>query len=228
MKYLTLLFAIVLFGCKNTGTLELEILTKQVNALNVSPDKYKEYRLEYTSAPKGAQTVITYKLTNNSDTTYYFNLNNFNSRFEKDYIKMDRAFVGIKDNKGELVKPKGREATWGVDFVANYLGYSHYEQYDKKNFIIHPGETLYFEWFIILPFGNIIEHTNYQVVLDSKEKYYAEIELDSDGTDYQNKISRTDLKTIRDNGYTVFNGTITSKNKIPVVFNKETHADTDK
>ena len=89
---------------------------------------------------------------------------------------------------------------------------------NNNNFIIHAHEALYFEWFIVLPFGNMLEDINYSVKLDSTKKYYAEILMHSDTIHYKKAISRTDLKTIQENGYKIFNGTIRSKNRIPIIF----------
>ena len=72
--------------------------------------------------------------------------------------------------------------------------------------------------FIILPFAKLKETINYQVVLDSNKKYFAEILLSSDSTNYKKFISRTDLQTIKANGYEVYHGIIKSKNKIPIKF----------
>ena len=65
-----------------------------------------------------------------------------------------------------------------------------------------------------------MEEKNYQVELDPQKKYFAKILLSSNGINYKRQISRTDLKTIQENGYEVYNGVIKSKNKVPIVFNE--------
>lgn len=139
-------------------------------------------------------------------------------------LKINSGYIDIYDNKGNYQKPRvSLPSVIGLSTEELYkksLDYNDMRVYleNGKNFIIHPNETLYFEWFVVLPFGHLLEEANYMVNLDPKQKYYAEILVHSDSAKYKECISRTDLKTIEHNGYEVFNGTIRSKNKIPVVF----------
>jgi hypothetical protein len=98
-----------------------------------------------------------------------------------------------------------------------YLGYKN-SFIINKNFVIYPNQTIYFEWFIFLPYGNIVESSTYTVEFNPQKKYFAEIIMNSDSTNYKKTISRVDLQTIKENGYEVYNGVIKSKNKIPIKF----------
>lgn len=221
MKYIILFAAIVLTGCNTKNDLELEIINKDINYLKVERSKYVDFITSDDEAPENSRTIIVYKLTNNSNTTYYFNVDAYEDRLKKNFIKMNNALVGISGENKDYVEVKISRPS--LDFepkylVDDYLKYDSPRQLPSRNFIIHPNETLYFEWFIILPFGNLIEGTDYSISLDTKENYFAEILLYSDGINYKNNISRTDLKTIQENKYEVFNGFLTSKNRIPVVF----------
>lgn len=225
MKSSLIFLFIVLAGCSPQNSLELEVLTKEVNCKNVKLENYSNYMKMDTAAVEESRTILVYKLTNNSNKTYYFNLEDHNDDFRYKYIKIDKAFVAIYDSYGEYQKPHTASPSAGFeekDLYAEYLNYNYRGRLHdtNQNFIIHPHETLYFEWFIVLPFGNLLEDVNYSLVLDSKKKYYAEVLMHSDTANYKKSISRTDLKTIQDNGYEIFNGTIKSKNKIPVVFSK--------
>lgn len=218
MKYYTLLLIFTLIGCNTKPNFELEILTKEISYLDV--DNYKEYFSAEKKAPKESQTVITYKLTNNTDDSYYFNISDLNRKSKTDnYIQIDKAFIAFLNKNENLAIIKGRYLenyhTWNV---LEYLDYERANFDYSKNFIIHPHETLYFEWFLVLPFGTFLEDIRYYIDLNKEESYSAELFLNSDGINYKNRISRTDLKTIEENGYKVFNGTLKAKNKIPVVF----------
>jgi len=154
---------------------------------------------------------------------YNRNLDDCEGDFKYRYIKINAGHVAIYDSNGKYQKPHTSSPSGGDSQKMLYLKYLNYNYCglshdNSQNFIIHPHETLYFEWFIVLPFGNVLEDINYSVVLDSKKKYYAEVLMHSDSTNYKNSVSRADLKTIQDNGYEIFDGTIKSKNRIPIVF----------
>lgn len=232
MKYLFILLSAILTGCNSQETsdgLELEILTKEVKYKNVAMNDYPKY-IQANDVPiEVARTVITYKLKNNSGKTYYFNLDELNfdrsrEKFKYEHIKINTAYIDIFDDKGNYQKPRVSLPSLGgfstEELYKKSLNYDDRRVYldNGKNFIIHPNETLYFEWFVVLPFGHLLKEANYGVELNPKQNYYAEVLVHSDSLNYKDIISRTDLKTIQENGYEVFNGTIRSKNKIPVVF----------
>lgn len=225
MKYIAIFLLFFVIGCKKKEGLELEIVNKEINSLNFNVEDFKKFiKTDTLISYKLAKTILEYKLINNSDKTYYFNLDGFNDNLEKNYIKIDRSFINIFDNNKQKVKIYSSEPT--VSGFGNFKDYNYLSMKElnytfltkNKNFIIHPKETIYFEWFIILPYGSLKEFENYSVILDSQKKYFAEILMYSDGVNYKKNISRTDLKTIEENGYKVYNGIIKSKNKIPVKF----------
>lgn len=224
MKYLHIFFLLFLTGCNNDNdNLDLEIISKKLNYIVVEPNEYYNYMTNSIKLKK-SKTIIVYKLTNNSDKSYYFNLDSYNENLEENAVKISRSFVSIIDNSNNKVKVYNSSPTGNTFSQNNYkkmilLDYHNHSLISNNNFIIHPKETLYFEWFIILPYGNFLEEHNYQVNLDKNQKYFAELLLYSDGVNYKKQISRTDLKTIEENGYEVYNGVIKSKNKIPIVFN---------
>jgi len=92
MKHLFILLLFIFISCDKKNDLELEILTKEMNSLKVSPGKYFDYVLYNQSLEENSRTILTYKLTNNTEKTYYFNLDNYNENFENSYIKVDRVF----------------------------------------------------------------------------------------------------------------------------------------
>lgn len=223
MKIVYVFILILFAGCSSQNNLELDILTKVVNCKDLKLDSYPKYMKMDTIAVPESRTILVYKLTNNSNKTYYFNLDDYNDDFRYKFIAINKAHLAIYDSSGNYQKPRTALPSGGFEenrLYSEYLSYNYRGKLhdNNQNFIIHPHETLYFEWFIVLPFGNILEDINYSVVLDSNKKYYAEVLINSDSTGYKKSISRTDLKTIEDNGYEIFNGTIRSKNKIPIIF----------
>lgn len=223
MKKISFVFFILIAGCGSQDNLELEIVTKSLNCKDVGLSQCPKYMKMDTLAVKDSRTVVTYKLTNNTKKTYYFNLDDYDEYLHYSFINLNNACLAIYDSNGNYQKPHVSSPSGGFDrgqIHSEYLGYQYRGRLHatNSNFIIHPNETLYFEWFVVLPFGNLSEDLNYSVVLNPKKKYYANILVHSDTTNYKLSLSRTDLKTIEDNGYEIYRGTITSKNKIPIIF----------
>lgn len=223
LKILIVVFTTLLFcSCNRTenGEIELELLTKQINCAIVEPINYIKYVRGDSVAIEESRTTLEYKIKNNSSKTYYFNITP--PEPENKYIKVDRAFLSLIDENDKYSTVKVREPSRDVapgSVLLDYLNYNRNYQNSDRNFIIHPGETLYFEWFVTLPFGNFIEDATYSVILDKDKKHFAELVISSDTAIYKNKIPRNDMKTIKDNGYEIFTGILRSKNKVPVTFN---------
>lgn len=212
----------MLLSCEQDekSELELTLLSKEINCLKVNPVDYWKFIDATDLAPANSKTVLRYKLENHSDKTYYLNIDNYNKELENNNIKADKIFLLVSDSIGNVVNAKGRQPT--SENLKDILMLQYLNQKSlnlpSKNFTIHPKEILYFEWFTILPFGNILETTNYQIKLNYDKKYFSEIVLASDSTNYKNRISESDLKTIKQNHYIVFHGKIKSVNKVPIIF----------
>ncbi len=232
MKTIYILLVYITFtSCNKKNALELEIITKEINSLNYDGN-YNVKMLNDDLYLKKSKTIIIYKLINNDTKTYYFNLNYFHSQLTNSIngLSINKSFINFSKNNG-----KNMQIRYGIackdssyqdefkdknNFVAKSLNYSieGNEKFlvDNSNFVIHPNEVLYFEWFLNLPYGNQIP--NYTIKFEKGKKYSAEIVMFSDSINYKQTISRTDLKTIKDNGYEVYHGIIKSKNKIPIKF----------
>lgn len=227
MKYTYIILLCLLLGCQKKEqkeSLELEILTKELNSLNYKSAEYNN-KLNTNTIDKEAKTIVTYKLTNNSDKGYYFDLNPAIKTVDLKSIPIDRGFLSIFNNNGN--RPKvfrssslvgNRDSINMIKFELLNYNTRYYNLRSPKNFIIHPHETLFFEWFVVLPYGTRLEDNNYGIALRNDEKYFATISIHSDSTYSKKTLSRTDLKTIKENGYEIFTGVVTSKNKIAVKF----------
>lgn len=227
MKFIYLSTFIFLINCQNNQQLELEILTKEIKALNISENenfKYlmqdKKYGLNIT-----AKTIVIYKLKNYSNKTYYLNLNGFHDKMQDTLILFDKGYIRISDAQNYNIKPKVSTPTYDAGTSPTTAEQITYElDYNKlifsknKNFVIHPQETLYFKWFIVLPYGHFLEESVSRVKLDNTKQYFAEVLLKSENKNLLNTVIDLDLKTIKENEYEVYDGIIKSKNKIPIKF----------
>jgi hypothetical protein len=223
MRLIFIIFSLFFLFCTSSEKgVELEVLTKHLNAADV---ELKDYGMEYIKdvelAIKQSRTVVTYKLTNHTNKTYYFNVDGYQDDEGWRDIKLDKASLIICDEKGKKVVSKRNEPSLVYDanyIFSEYLEYSHVKKKHSKNFFLHPAETLYFEWYVVLPFGNLSEGVNYCVVLDKQQKYSGQVLIGS--TLNKKTISRTDLKTIEENHYQIFDGVVTSNNTVPIVINQ--------
>lgn len=218
-------------GCKRESGLELGIINKSISSLVPNNKDTYDNMIDSLVIDK-SKTIITYKLTNHDSKTYFFNLNYLGKLYSNlDGIMLNKATIYFYKNNGNkklnvqfghpnfdfksncLISEKNNQ-------VAKMLNYSingnEKSSLESSNFVIHPNETLYFEWFLNLPYGNIIQ--NAYVKFDKKNKYSAEIEMFSDSVDYKKTLSRPILKVIEKNRYEVYHGIIKSKNRVPVQF----------
>lgn len=233
MKKLLILLSLTLLiiGCNAQSDLELEVVSKSITSIKANNDGVYNNMLNKVVLKK-SKTIIVYKLTNNSKKTYYFNNDYFDSKLCNSIsgLGINKAFISFFDDKGKEVILKYGHINLDYeskdlseeknDKIAEFLNYKIDGQQkfilDNYNFVIHPDETLYFEWFLNLPYGNIIQNAG--INFDDKKDYNAEITMFSDSTNYKKKLSRTVLQTIKENGYEVYHGIIKSKNKVPIKF----------
>jgi hypothetical protein len=230
MKFIyKLILFTILSSCTKGQELELEIITKEINSLKIKSENYDNLMTNvdsiYSERFNKAKTIIVYKLKNYSSKTYFFNIEAFEKKLsELNSIKIDKAYLNIIDSKENIIKVNKSISSRFLsseEIRFELMNYDFKYYHKNRNFIIHPNETLYFEWFIVLPFGTIIEQPVSFVNLDPNKKYEVELQMTSyNSNEAQKYLSRTELETIRENGYEIFDGTITSKNRIPIKFIK--------
>jgi len=234
MRNFIIVFLVFFISCnhKNDNPLELEILNESILSSKNKGKLQDIYEgMKDSNIVSKSKTIITYKLTNHSNSVYYFNLNpNSNLRNKIEGISLKNGILCIYQNDSNK-EVRIRTHRINLNFnendcydknfkISNLLEYSKdfnspYIQ-EQVNFIIHPHETLFFEWFVNLPYGNEIQNANLE--LDGNKKYYAEILIFSDSINYKKSVSRTTLKNIKQNNYRVFHGIIKSKNRVPIKF----------
>ena len=229
MRKLAILILIILSSCaeENNKNIQIEIINKNIVSYGYKDECYdKNYH-------NNAGVIITYKITNYENSTFYFNLDsdgplgrNSNEGF-RDYRNLSTLI--LSDEKGKIVhfSPKEILPSKETNDLITYqihsdeirknsteLSYHNNgfkrEALEKANFIIHPNETLYFEFYLTLPMTE-----NSLVGFIKGENYFASIELVSDSSNYKNVLSRPEIETIKKNNYKIFQGRLQS-NKIPI------------
>ncbi|PIF33470.1 hypothetical protein CLU81_4084 [Flavobacterium sp. 9] len=236
MKNTIFIIVLCLFilGCEKKDGLELEIINKSI--LSLIPDTKNLYNnMDDSLTNYKSKTIIVFKLTNYDSKSYFFNLNYFGKLYSNlDGLTINQAtiyFYKEERNKEEKVKVRYGHPNFNFkpnsiasDKNARVLKMLNYSStttnenlnFNNSSFIIHSNETLYFEGFVNLPYGDPIQ--NAHVDFDKNTKYSAEITMFSDSTNYKKMLSRPILKTIQKNGYEVYHGVIKSKNRVPVEF----------
>lgn len=225
-----ILLCIIFIGCSKKEGLELEILNKSV--ISLVPNEKNRFNKDFIQKSK---TIVTYKLTNYDEVPYYFNLCycGGNTFYETDQLQLYRSEAMFYDENDKKVKVNygircslGREICNDFfeknELIAKKLNYTipGYCKYinDVSNFIIYPNQTLYFEWYLCLPYSDLDFNSTYSMPFNASKKYKMQIAISSDSTNYKKYISRTDLQTLRHNNIKVYHGIVKSKNKIPVRF----------
>lgn len=239
---LFIIIIIALYGCKspknNLTGLELILLNKSVNAdkfaVNCNRFKFNKDSIYINKS----RTIISYKIVNNDDCGYYLNF------LSKSKIGYNISGVPILNNFGKIILFDSYNNVLKINFrniddfsksdfqiysdlkikylneTAENLNYNISGQEknitDESNFFIKPNETIYFEGYINLPYGK--DKFSPDVMFIDNKPVFASVIIVSDSTNYKNILSRTDLRTIEDNKYKVYNGIIKSQNKVPIKF----------
>lgn len=220
-KLIYILISFTTISCTKNNSLvvnkglELKILNDSVLSCNAK-------------AKKTYKNIIFSSITNKTNETIFF-IPYFNNCFENGYLSfLNIKIINTLDNK-EIPLLVGVHHS--VDDINNCvskqmhgyklnLGYSDISNlmyfYEKNKIIIHPKETLYFESSLSLP-DNTKE--KFQLVELNKENHYKLfLSVKVDTAFYKERLTNSTLRTIKENNYKLFHGTITSKNSVPVVF----------
>lgn len=218
-------FSFLVSSCvTKENDLELIILNEEIISCNYN-EKYNEDMNASNSI-----NIIKYKLINHSDNTYYFNKN------YHEIYKKDSYLVGLLADQNTVFMDKNNNiaqpyfsSIYPTDSMDTYikfrdklqkqeaknLGYKSGILPLQNNFTIHPGETLYFEYFVNLS-NDKFGRNESRIAFDKEKKYKMKIQIYSDSKNYDHTISHSDLKTIEMNNYKIFNGFINSKNEVPL------------
>ena len=227
-RFICFIIFVTFASCDDSKkNLELEILNKELVCYNVKSEK-------------DTVNVITYKVSNPTKFTYYFN----------NMIEMDELYINGVYKNGKILKiydsnnieikyesasnysrdfnlddcsyRKQLEYQNKIDNEAELLGYDKVRRQvlssgGYENFVIHPNETLYFEYYINIT--NLMEHEKFRTGFARLEKpgeYLSSLSVISDSSNYKNDLHRDILKSIKVNNYKIYHGVLTSKNKIPL------------
>lgn len=215
---------ILVGSCKEQSSeVELEILNNEF--VCYSGNNYSYFNEKYE---KKALTKYRYKIKNNSSKKYVFNLDVFSTNFvakRKEYFNEKDILIFSSDEDtldvvARLTNPKSFEFNKKyLNFLKRNLGNRFLEATEltlvkANNFTINPGESKYFENYVILPSGS--DYNPCSIKLKDDNNYYVNIKIWSDSTSVKEYFDDSELRTFKENDYEFFHGTITSKNKVPL------------
>ncbi|MGV7106871.1 hypothetical protein [Flavobacterium sp. U410] len=202
--------------------MKLEILTNEF--VCYSGDDYEFFSEEYQ---KKYITKYKYKVTNNSDHKYVFNLGYGSSFFFKRKEYFNRKDILVFSSENDSLEVYSRIISYiDKDCKENYYNYiernlgerflniEKSKLFKVNNFKLNPGETKYIENYVILPFGDDYNHNS--VKLKKEKKYFVNVKVWSDSTSVKKYFDDSELKTFKENGYEFYHGVINSKNKVPL------------
>lgn len=218
MKLRIILIILVVYSCTNTEkNIELAIVSDKILFSKIERDR--------------AKNIIEYKITNNTDCNFYFNAYSLSKLTWKiKGLQPSNVFFQILDEDENPAEYGQKEylptENFSICKQVNHdieekelkeLNYSISPDYknfiDKNNFFLKKGESKYFEILYYFP------ESNYSYVnLNKNRKYHFKMLIYSDSTNYRKFLSRSLLKTIKENNYIVYHGIIESKNNVPIKF----------
>lgn len=232
MKKLIIIILFSFVSCSNKPEIELEILNNTL----ISRGYSREDLSDDFKNPDNGLNIVRYRIVNNSKKIYYFNRSFFYSDVvQKNYIpegKIDffqnsiffdknskTASLGnrtIHLNEEEfqcLLIEKKREQK--ILDCFRYDSKKRNAFFEKLNFILHPGESKYFEYILHLPFDETgVDNSDF--VFKKDGEYFFQIQLFSDSTNLKESLTWPEMEAIKNNKFEVFHGAILSKNKVPV------------
>lgn len=224
-KYLIIiLLTYTLSKCgKPTNSLKLEIINNDLIS-------YSE------NQKKDTINQIRFKITNVSETLYYFNTIIESPPYINGLYESGKV-IRIFNNVGKEIKYKDiflKQFSRSLEFCASEklrrwsidlerLGYKEptsfsYAVGGNTNFFIHPKETIYFEYYLNI--SDTIPDSDFRLGfadLKNDKKYFATLSLVSDTTNAGKNLPNNVLRTIKANNAKIYKGIITSVNKIPVI-----------
>jgi hypothetical protein len=236
MKNYLLLTFIILLSCNKRvekEELELIVLNKHIISYGYSRKDHKDF----DSLNKKTNNIIEFKLTNNGSKIVYFNRGFlYSDVLQKNYVPgnlsgkwfVNSIFINNYNefsNNSSYFNHKNEKIQDFIDYyrkkdedLLKSLNYD-YSKYNtfclKSNFAIHPGETIFFEYPLHLPYDNLdLDNSNF--VFKKGKEYFFKIQIFSDSTNLEKYLTRTDIKTIQENNYKVYHGVLESKNMVKV------------
>lgn len=241
MKYILGTILLALFFCNSSDKvqnddLKIEIVNNEINSKsNISKNdllnvvKYDNYI--YDSLPVNK---ISLKITNVGEKKYVFFLRNELNDFENTNIKVynkDNVEL-VPDIMNFVVNPTRKEFfgrreilenemdSLNVELNSKYLKEKITEdkiiyQREMSYVIIHPKETKYFTYYRTLPIYKDDRYSYKIYPFNKNDSYYFQMCLKCDSKEAKENLTANQLKEIKENGYTLFDGEILS-NKVPI------------
>jgi hypothetical protein len=241
IKYLAYtFFMLLLFSCRNAkkeGGLKMEILNAEINSRgNIKKANLRNViRFDnyiYDSLPVNR---INVKITNSGTKTYVLfldkNLDELGATNIKETVfkgakiveptlshLLQFTMLGYESRKGQNKTDRDSlEQEFNMNFLKEQIDRGKIRFQSKMNYVIvHPGEARFFTYYKTLPqFSQYSFYYMYK--FNSSEKYSFQLSLENDAKLSKEYLTANQLKEIEDNGYTVFDGVVSS-NKVPIKF----------
>lgn len=218
MKITVLLFLLMFLSCSKQTELKLELLNDSLIA--------------YSHNRKDSVNIVGYKITNPTGEIFYFNniIETYPESGSNGVYKQGRLIRIFDEKNGEVkyktIVPRITPEDFPLSSVENIRRHSRHLGYRNEiiprfiiseggyqNFFIHPGETLYFEYYINIS-DTINSHEDFRhgyPELKPNINYKASLSIASDTTKYKENLPREILKTIKANNAKIYHGIITSQ-----------------
>lgn len=240
-----LILSFLLISCKKEigNDVRIEILNKELyfNGKYINNHSSNQsYKNDIDR--KNARNILTWKLTNNSDSNYLFVISeddfyeNPNFYYDSKHIeitndKNDKRLIGGSDIMWSGINP-GEGELYGCFAYNDSLSKSYYKlkginksdyalqsNYVKNSFVLHPDETKTFRTILFLPILKEINPITLesQIIVNTIQKrdlFNLVYELDSIKT--KKGLQKYQIDELKANKVKIFNGKLVS-NKVPLI-----------
>lgn len=229
--FLTLIISLIYVfqSCSNEKRKEQSLL------LSILNDELVAYSY---GSKKDTLNILEYEIFNQSNSIYY--INNIDDFFtsavykkginlrifdnENKEVEYDKSLFpyGFRDSDSESIAIYNHRSATILNLEIERLKEEDYFMYHttshlKHNFFIHPKEKIFFRMYLNLTDTLAYEdmRLNYAKIYSNK-KYYCNLQLASDSSNYRKDLPKYILKRIKENNAEVFHGIIESSNTVPV------------
>lgn len=216
-------------SCSNEKRKEQSLL------LSIMNDELVAYSY---GSKKDTLNILEYEIFNQTNSIYYINnidefftsavyKNGINLRIfdhENKVVEYDKSLFpfGFRDSDFEGSSICSDKLATILNLEVERLKEENYFIYNKTshlkhNFFIHPNEKIFFRMYLNITDTLAYEdmRLNYAKIY-SNQKYYCNLRLASDSSNYRKDLPKYILKRITDNNAKVFHGIIESSNTVPV------------
>ncbi len=227
------------FSCNKTGEYhakrDLVLVIENSEIFSYDTIGYNKHDSLFFFKLRTNNNVIKYSLENKSNISYFINMSSLIRGTSK---KLSISDFKIIDDNGNFVKINIPivDYVWGIvdscEVLSDSLDKELYKDLGYKNGLflnnwisnniitIHPNEKIFFESLLNLPFNTPYkDKRGPEYVFLNKEKVYKTfMSITIDTTNIKSQLTHSQLKTIKENNYILYHGTLESVNSVPIKF----------